>query len=379
MTKKNCLEFLSSPSECMQMKSELMSVIEGVIENQSYRFEPIITEVENKLAEYVRTRYAVGVRSGTDALIIALKACNIGMGDEVITTPFTFFATSEAIALCGAEPIFVDISDADLNINTRRITDSITPRTKAILPVHLFGYPADMISIERIASKHELQIIADMSHAIGTELNGKSAGSYGDISCLSLNPTKALSGIGSGGMIFTNYARLRGIADALRNHGRFNGKKEHHLIGMNSRLDGIQAATILLKLEHIDSWIERRRFNFMRLHDTIQEIDDNDLLNIQYDLNIATTPAYLFPIRVLRGIGNFLDFLRSKGIPFERYDQPIHLQPAFKYLHHSRTDFPIAEGASKQVVVLPIHPFIDIDHIAQSLIEYARGKQSLRG
>jgi len=257
------------------IKEEIDTAIRGVMQQGEFILGPEVKAFEEEIASYCGTRFAIGVASGTDALHLALLACGIKGGDEVITSPFTFIATAEAIARCGATPVFVDIEPKTYNIDPAQVKSKITKKTRIILPVHLYGQPADMASILELASKYNPRVIEDCAQALGAEYKGKKVGSLGDAGCLSFFPSKALGAYGDGGMVVTNDPEIAEAVNVLRNHG-CKQKYYHFTPGFNSRLDSLQAAILRVKLRHLDQWIEQRRNNALlyseSLGDIVQEV-----------------------------------------------------------------------------------------------------------
>ncbi len=340
-----------------------------------------VADFEKKFAEYIGVKHAISVNSGTDALVIALKALGIKEGDEVITTPFTFFATAETIAMVGAVPVFVDVEEDSYNIDPEKIEEKITEKTKAILPVHIFGQPANMERILDIANKHELVVIEDACQAVGAAIAGKKAGSIGNAGCFSFFPTKNLGAFGDGGMITTNddttaiicrafkehgmaqngaKARyiLQGVEDDLANtvstDGLYNPYKYYnYLIAYNSRLDAIQARVLDIKLDYLDDF-NGKRAEIAKFYE--KELGScSEVITPQIkDKVTAVWHQYAFRCKKKDEMGNFL---ASKGVGSAAfYPVPLHLQKAFEYLGYQEGDLPVAEMLTKQTVCLPIFP-----------------------
>ncbi len=340
------------------IEGELVDAFKKVLESGQFILGPELEKFEQNASEYLKVKYAIGVGNGTDALTLALKALDIKEGDEVITTPFTFFATAETIAMLGAVPVFVDVDDSTLNIDANKIEEKITPKTKAILPVHIFGQGARMEKILEIAKKYNLKVIEDTAQGFGATRNGKYLGTIGDIGTFSFFPTKNLSCLGDGGLITTNDDSLAKKVKMLRVHG--SPKKYYHeFLGYNSRLDSIQAAFLNVKLKYIDAWNARRReiaeiYNrelkpFVR----VPEVDEGNI-HIYHQYTIRTDK---------RDALN--DFLNNRGIMTQvHYPIPLHLQPALSYLGYKEGDFPVAERATKEVLSLPVFPELTDDEIS---------------
>lgn len=340
-----------------------------------------VADFEKKFAEYIGVKHAISVNSGTDALVIALKALGIKEGDEVITTPFTFFATAETIAMVGAVPVFVDVEEDSYNIDPEKIEEKITEKTKAILPVHIFGQPANMERILDIANKHELVVIEDACQAVGAAIAGKKAGSIGNAGCFSFFPTKNLGAFGDGGMITTNDDTTAIICRAFKEHGMAqNGSKAsyilqgveddlantvstdglynpykyyNYLIAYNSRLDAIQARVLDIKLDYLDDF-NGKRAEIAKFYE--KELGScSEVITPQIkDKVTAVWHQYAFRCKKKDEMGNFL---ASKGVGSAAfYPVPLHLQKAFEYLGYQEGDLPVAEMLTKQTVCLPIFP-----------------------
>ena len=246
--------------EFTEIKKEVFEMLTEILESSHYILGPKVSELEKKISDYHGVAAAIGVASGTDALHLSLDALGIGEGDEVITTPFTFFATAEAAIYTGATPVFVDAEPDTLNIDVSLIEKKITKKTKAIIPVHIFGHPADMAEINKLARKHNLKVIEDCAQAFGAAINNKRVGSFGDAGCFSFYPSKNLGAYGDGGMITLNDSVIANTIKKLRNHGS-GGAYKHESVGFNSRLDEIQAGILLIKLKRIDDYNSKRRLN----------------------------------------------------------------------------------------------------------------------
>lgn len=333
------------------IKDEVLATVSEVLESQRCIGGPKVTELEEKIAAISDCRFAVGASSGTDAILNCLMSLDIGAGDEVITTPFTFFATVGCIARTGAKPVFVDIEPRTFNINPELIESAVTEKTKAIMPIHLFGQMADMDPIMEIAKKHDLAVIEDAAQSITSTYKGRKAGSIGTAGCFSFFPSKNLGGIGDGGMIVTNDEQLYERLLIMRNHGS-KPKYYHKYIGGNFRLDPIQAAALLVKLPHLDEWSEARRRNAV-------------YYDKKFSGTVVQTP-YISPdcisifnqyvIRVPRR-DEITAHLRDNNIGCEiYYPIPAHLQECFKYLGYKEGDFTESEKAAKEVMAIPVYP-----------------------
>lgn len=347
--------FLDLRAQFSTIRDEVFAAMSRVMESQQLILGPEVAALEKEIAEVAGTEFAVACASGSDALLLALMAYGIGPGDEVITTPFTFVATAGSIARLGARPVFIDIDPSTYNLNEKDLERAITPRTRAILPVHLFGLMAPMDAILDIARRHRLPVIEDAAQAIGAHVQGRPAGSCGHAGCFSFFPSKNLGGAGDGGMVVTNDHSCADQLKALRQHGS-RQKYRHEMIGMNSRLDTLQAAVLRVKLKHLPDWTAARQRNASHYRDLFSAMDLLDHVGLPHAPSGSHHVYNQFVIRVLHR-----DELRSAlcqmGIPTEvYYPLPLHLQPAFAYLQHSPGDFPAAEAASSEALALPIYP-----------------------
>jgi len=347
---------LDLKAQYKSIKSEVDTVVAEVFESQYFINGLQVKQCEESIAAYCDTRYAVGVSSGTDALLIALMVEGIGTGDEVITTDFSFFATAGCIARTGAKPVFVDIDPITYNMDPEQISSRITPRTKAIIPVHLYGQIVDMDLIMEIAVKHNLIVIEDAAQAIGSEYKDKRAGSIGHYGCFSFFPSKNLGCAGDGGMVVTNDPQRDEMLRIFRNHGS-NPKYYHKLIGGNFRFDTVHAAVVLAKLPHLDSWSEARSHNADRYR---QLFEDKGIVgNGVNSLPVEVTGRHIynqFIIRVDRR-NELKEYLGEKSIGTEiYYPVPLHMQECFAYLGHKKGDFPNSETAANETLALPIYP-----------------------
>jgi len=336
--------------------------IEKVYTSHKYILGPQVKEFENQMEKYNNTKYAIGCASGTDALVLALKALEIEKEDEIITTTFTFFATAGSIFRVGAKPVFVDILPDTFNIDPAKIENAITSKTKAIIVVHLFGQPADMDSIMKIAKKYNLKVIEDNAQGIGSKFDGRVAGSIGDIGTLSFFPSKNLGAMGDGGMCLTNNETLAARLRQLRVHGE-NPKYYHKWVGLNSRLDTIQAAVLLKKLPHLEKWSDARRKNADYYYKNMNDISQIKLPVIHKK---ATSIYNQFTLLVQER-DELLSFLRSKNIGSAvYYPKPLHLQECFAEFGYKTGDLPIAENTAESVISIPI--FSEITHEQQDYV-----------
>jgi dTDP-4-amino-4,6-dideoxygalactose transaminase len=350
------------------IKNEVLSAVSEVLESQICIGGPKVAELEAKVAAISDCKFAVGVSSGTDAILNCLMSLEIGTGDEVITTPFTFFATAGCIARVGAKPVLVDIDPRTYNINPELIEAAVTEKTRAIMPVHLFGQMADMNPIMAIAKKYNLAVIEDAAQSITSTYKGKKAGSIGTAGCFSFFPSKNLGGIGDGGMVVTNDKQLYDRLSMMRNHG-MNPKYYHKYIGGNFRLDPIQAAALLVKLPHLDKWSQARRCNAA-------------YYDKKFAGSVVKTPfinpdcVSIFNQYVIRvpGRDKLIKILREKDIGCEiYYPVPLHLQDCFKYIGYKKGDFPQAEKAADEVLALPIYPELSDEtkhYVAETVLTF---------
>ncbi len=348
-----------------EIKDEIIDVLTEILESSQYILGPKVSEFEKKIAEYHKVSEAVGVASGTDALRLSLDAFGIGKRDEVITTPFTFFATAEAILYSGAKPVFVDIEPYTFNIDVSQIDARITKHTKAILPVYLFGHIADIEEILNIAKRYGLKVIEDCAQSFGAKLNGRKAGSFGDTGCFSFYPSKNLGGYGDGGMIILNDSKVADKIRTLRNHGS-KGSYVHKSVGFNSRLDEIQAGILLVKMKRIDEYNRKRRQKAALY---------TELLSSVVQCPVERKGAYhVFHQYTIRNPkrNEIQKMLREKGISSViYYPLPLHLQEALKFLGYKKGAFPVTEKVAQEVLSLPIHPELEeqkIEEIAEVVI-----------
>jgi len=357
------------------IKSEIDSAIAEVLESQHFILGPKVEQCERAIAAYSSCVHAVGVSSGSDALLVCLMAEDIGAGDEVITTPYTFFATAGAISRLGAIPKFVDIDPATYNIDPEQIEEKITPRTRAIIPVHLYGQMADMDPIMQIAKERGLVVIEDAAQAIGSEYNGRRSGSIGDYGCFSFFPSKNLGCAGDGGMVVTGDPKRAEKVRVIRAHGS-KPKYYHKVVGGNFRLDALQAAIITAKLSHLDSWTARRQKNAKTYDRLIAES------NLPIQRPKVVTNRHIFNQYVIRVADRdkVQAFLREKGVGTEvYYPVPMHLQECFVHLGYKKGDFPASETAANETLALPVYPEVSeeqVEYVVSSLTEFLSSLRS---
>lgn len=362
------IPIMDSKRQYAKIGDKLEKAVIEVMQSGQYILGKNNKAFEEEMAAYCGTKYAVALNSGTDALHVALRALDIGEGDEVITTAFTFVATTEAIGIVGAKPVFADIDKDTFNIDADKIEELITPKTKAIIPVHLYGQPCDMEKIMAIAKKHNLKVIEDACQGIGSEFKGQKVGSFGDFGCFSFYPTKNLGTMGDGGMLTTNDENLRNRAVALRNHGGAV-RYYHDEIGVNSRLDEIQAAILRVKLPYIDEWNAARKANAMYYNElfadckdveTPVELENTKCIYHQYTVKIPNRDA-VHKMLQEKGIGAMI-----------YYPVPLHMQKVHKYLNIPENSLPNTVENTKLVLSLPMFPELtkeEQETVAKTLIE----------
>ena len=376
MTQKIEVPFTNLASQHSLIKEELMQAVEKVLNHGKFVLGDEVNQFEKQFADLCGVNFAVGVNSGTDALILSLQALGIGPGAEVITVPNSFVATASCISVVGAAPVFVDVQQ-DLNINTEQIERAITSKTRAIIPVHMTGHPADMSPIIKIAKSYGLAIIEDSAQAVCSEYNGQMVGSFGSVGCFSLHPLKTLNACGDGGVVTTNDVEIYNKIRLLRNMGlekRDNAK----IWSSNSRLDTIQAALLLVKLSYLEQWIKQRISN---AHFYQKELGDINEISIPKDSINGKSTYHTFVIQA-QDRDDLKQYLKTNGISTAiHYPIPIHLQKAANYLKYKLGDFPVAEKQSKMILSLPIYHGIDStklkfvsDHI-RTFYNYPRKNQ----
>ncbi len=340
-------------------QDEIEAAVLGVLRSGQAILGPVVAAFEQEAAAYCRATHALGCASGTDALLLALHALDIGPGDEVILPPFTFFATVGSVSRVGATPVFVDVDPDTYNLDPALIEAAITPRTRAIMPVHLFGRCAEMDAIWDIADRHGLYVIEDAAQSFGSDYRGRRCGSLGVISCFSFYPSKNLGTLGDAGMVTTNNADLHAKMAALRNHG-CDVKYYHKYLGWNARLDAVHAAILRVKLPHVDAWIEGRRAAAGRYDMLIaaQGLDGFFERPVPNPSGLHTFNQYV--VRVANGQRDALvKYLKAENVGCEvYYPLPLHQQECLTHLGHRAGDFPVSESAAKAVLALPIFPEI---------------------
>ena len=342
------------------ISDDIQVAVSRVIANQGFILGPEVTACESEIAAYCGARHGIGVSSGTDALLAALMALEIGPGDEVITSPFTFFATAGAIARLGAIPVFADIDPISFNIDPDAIERVITPRSRAIIPVHLYGQCAHMDPILDLAKRHGLAVIEDAAQAIGSSYRGRPAGSMGTMACFSFFPSKNLGAFGDGGMVVTSDDQLAERLRTLRAHGS-KPKYFHSMVGGNFRLDALQAAIVRVKLPYLERWTEARRRNAALYHNLLADLPDVVTPESRFERHVFNQYVIRVPER-----DRVQAALKERGIGTEiYYPLPLHLQECFASLGYPSGSMPQAEQAAKDVLALPIYPELRDDQIAE--------------
>jgi dTDP-4-amino-4,6-dideoxygalactose transaminase len=369
------------------LEQELLAALAHVMSSGQFVLGPECQKLEDELAKYLRVPHAIGCASGSDALLLALMACDVGPGDEVILPSYTFFATASAAWRLGARPVFADIEPAHFNLDPAQLESLVTPRTKAIIPVHLYGQCADMDPILAIARRHKLAVIEDAAQAIGAEYLGRRAGSIGDVGCLSFYPTKNLGGCGDGGMLSANRSDIAERLKLLRAHG-MQPRYYHQVVGINSRLDALQAAILRVKLPHLESWTIARQANAARYTLLLTECGLDQILSLPSAAPYSRHVWNQYIVRVPDGRRDALrEHLKLAGIGTEiYYPVPLHEQQCFRSLGYRPGSLPESERAARESLALPIFPELTGDEQVR-VVELMRqffkpattGGHSLRG
>lgn len=368
----NNVPFVDLKKQYMSIQEEIDYAISNVLSDTAFVGGPYLKSFEKVFANFCQVKYCVGVGNGTDALYIALRALEIGTGDEVITAANSFIATSEAITMTGARPVFVDINPKTYNIDINKIEEKITKNTRAIIPVHLYGQPADMDHILETARIYNLKVVEDAAQAHGAVYKGRTIGSIGDVACFSFYPGKNLGAYGDGGAIVTNNEELALKARMIANHGRID-KYNHEVEGENSRLDGLQAAILQVKLRHLPEWTEKRRKNAYLYNEFLKGTE----VITPFEINDVKAVYHLYVVRINQNIRQqFQDYLKSEGISTGIH-YPIALPnlKAYAYLNHSEEDFPEATMASKEIISLPMFPELEesqISYISEKICSFEK-------
>ena len=351
--------FLDLKAQYESIHDEITDAMQQVLDSSAFAGGPFVDRFEKEFASFCHCQYGIGVGSGTEALWLALLAHGIGCGDEVITVPSTFIATIEAISFCGAKPVFVDIDEQTYNMNPNLLENTITPQTKAIIPVHLFGQMADMDLIMEIAKARGLVVIEDACQAHGAQYKGRPAGSIGDAGCFSFYPGKNLGAYGEAGSVVTNNLNLDRNIRMLRDHGQ--AKKYYHaMIGWNARMDGLQGAVLGVKLKHLNSWNEARRENAKLYNELLADLDG---IVVPREADYAKHVYHIYAIRVQNRNG-LMKALLEKGIHCGiHYPLPLHLQEAYHFMGLRKGSFPVAERCVEELVSLPMFPELSKEQI----------------
>lgn len=379
------------------IREEVRDALDRVAESQYFILGPEVEALEKEIAEYSQCKFGIGVSSGSDALLVCLMAIDLKPGDEVITTPYTFFATAGAVSRLGGKPVFVDIDPLTYNIDPNKIEAAITSRTRAIIPVHLYGQMADMNPIMEIAQKHKLIVIEDAAQAIGSEYEGRRAGSIGDFGCFSFFPSKNLGGFGDGGMVTAQDSQLADRIKLLRNHG-YRPKYYNKVVGGNFRLDAIQAAVLRVKLKYLDEWSAARQRNAERYRDLLikAQLSNSPQLQTSATAERSEGSRVTLPLEApnVRHIYNqfvirttqrdeLMSHLKTRKIGTEiYYPVPMHLQECFADLGHRAGDFPFSEQAANETCALPIYPELT-EELQSSVVNaiadfFERGREPVR-
>ncbi|MDP8298571.1 MAG: DegT/DnrJ/EryC1/StrS family aminotransferase [Candidatus Tantalella remota] len=366
---------LDLKAQYQSIKQEMDEAVRNVIESQYFILSPEVASLEEEIAAYCGVDYTVGVASGTDAIILSLRAAGIGRGDIVITTPFTFFATAESISILGATPAFVDIDPETYNIDPEKIEEYIQEadsekrsKIKAVVPVHLYGQCADMTRIMDISQKYDLKVVEDCAQAIGAEHNGKIAGSFGTAGTLSFFPSKNLGGFGDGGMVISNDKDVMDKIKKLRVHGS-SKQYIHDEIGYNSRLDSLQAALLRVKLRNLDKWIEGRQKIASKYNEALPSLGVTVPKIVEG--NNHTYHQYTIAVDDRDGL---LKYLNEEGVAARvYYPVPLHLQPCYKDLGYSTGSFPVSEKKTEDVLSLPVYPELSkeqVEHVIDTVKKF---------
>lgn len=358
------------------LRPEIEAALGRVLDSSGFILGGEVAALERSLAEYCGTEFAIGCASGSDAILLALMALDVGPGDEVITTPYSFFATVSSITRLGATPVFVDIDPLTYNLDVSQIEAKITPGTRAIEPVHLYGQCADMGALREVSRKHGVPLVEDAAQAIGAEDGGRRAGSIGQIGCFSFYPSKNLGGMGDGGFLTTNDEVLAKKLFALRIHGE-EKRYYHKYVGLNSRLDGFQGAVLRVKLPHLDTWTEKRRANAQRYRRLFTDLGLTEEIGLPWVRENTRHIYNQYVVRVPGRRDELQAYLTEKGIGTGiYYPVPLHLQECFAYLGYSAGDLPESEKAALETLALPIYPELRIEqqeYVADTIAEFFAG------
>jgi dTDP-4-amino-4,6-dideoxygalactose transaminase len=363
----NSIPAFDNKLQYASMEAEISAAVLDVLASGRYIGGPVIEGFEQQFAAYHRVSNCIACNSGTDALYLALRALEIGAGDEVITTPFTFIATSEVVSAVGAKPVFVDINPGTYNLDLNQLAAAITPRTRAVIPVHLFGQPVDMDALMELATAKNIFVIEDCAQSTGATWGRRKVGSIGHIGCFSFYPTKNLGGCGDGGAITTNDPELAAMIRVIKNHGQSN-QYYYEAVGVNSRLDAIQAAILQIKLKYLDMWNQQRRAIASRYHTPLSQIPG---IIIPQELPKGKGVWNQYTIRILDGKRDWLrQKLQQLGVnTMVYYPMPLHLQPVYANLNYEPGQLPLSEQISQEVLSLPMFP--ELSEEQQEQVIYA--------
>jgi dTDP-4-amino-4,6-dideoxygalactose transaminase len=358
------------------IRDEVRAAVDRVFDSQQFVLGAEVQALEEEIARYSQTKFAIGCASGSDAVLLALMSCGVGAGDEVITSPFSFFATASTITRLGARPVFVDIDERTFNLNPSLVDAAFTERTKAIVPVHLYGQCAEMDPLIELSQQRNIPVIEDAAQAIGAEDRSRRAGSMGTIGCFSFYPSKNLGGAGDGGMLVTNDPDHGRRLHMLRVHGE-ETKYHHKLVGINSRLDALQAAVLRVKLPHLDEWTTGRQRKAQQYELMFGDAGLGDQVELPFVRTTARHIFHQFVVRVRGGKRDALrEHLRECGVGTDvYYPVPLHLQECFAYLGYREGDSPIAELAAKETLALPVYPELtdeQQDYVVNAIAEFFR-------
>ncbi|HEX4266154.1 MAG TPA: DegT/DnrJ/EryC1/StrS family aminotransferase [Verrucomicrobiae bacterium] len=366
------IPYFDLPAQIRNLRKDLDAAIARTLDNCSFCLGPDVVQFEKDFAKFVDAQHCVGFNSGTSALHVALIALGVGAGDEVITTPYTFVATSWAISYVGAKPVYVDIDDATFNIDPKLVERAITPRTKALLPVHLYGHPADLDPLLEIAHRAKLPLVEDAAQAQGATYKGKPVGTFGEMSCFSFYPGKNLGACGEGGALVTNNAAYNARARSLREHGS-TVRYYHDEVGFNYRMEGIQGAVLGVKLKHLAKWNERRR----AVAKTYTELLSETPLQLPREAAYAQSARHIYVVRHPRR-DELKKHLEANDIGCAlHYPVPLHLQKCYASLGYQPGDFPVAEKAARECLSLPTYPELtdrQIQRVADVIKQFFKNK-----
>ncbi len=351
--------FLNLKAQYHSIKDEINDAIQQVLDRTAFAGGPFVQQFEEEYAQFCQTEHCIGVSSGTSALLLSLRALGIGEGDEVITTPNTFIATAEAISFCGAKPVFIDIEEDSYNMDPKLLEAAITPKTKAVIPVHLFGQMADMDLIMEIARAHNLYVIEDACQAHGAEYKGRRAGSIGDAGCFSFYPGKNLGAYGEAGAVVTNNDEIANHIRILRDHGQ-SKKYYHDVVGWNDRMDGIQGAVLSVKLKYIERWNQLRR-QHAALYNTL--LADTDNVTVPKVIEHNKHVYHIYAVRTANRDQQISALAEKNIFCGIHYPVPLHLQKAYKALNLKEGDFPVAERCCAEYLSLPMFPELRAEEI----------------